>query len=192
MPVLPAVPSTTVPPGRSLPLRSASSMIARAARSFTEPPGFMNSALPRISQPVELAEMVQPDQRCVADCVGEAVADAHAVSLTCFDTGLRCGGVEPPQRFVQARHFAHDQQSRRLNACLPRLLSQVRERAGHDALLGARALLDDRRCARLAAHRARADAKRSARGDRGPCRTRRSAPVARADPNRARRRPRPW
>jgi hypothetical protein len=52
MPVLPAVPSTTVPPGKSRPLRSASSMMARAARSFTEPPGFMNSALPRISQPV--------------------------------------------------------------------------------------------------------------------------------------------
>src|SRR5579863_9371586 len=27
-------------------------MIARAARSLTEPPGFMNSALPRIVQPV--------------------------------------------------------------------------------------------------------------------------------------------
>ncbi len=27
-------------------------MIASAARSFTDPPGFMNSALPRIVQPV--------------------------------------------------------------------------------------------------------------------------------------------
>ena len=27
-------------------------MIASPARSFTDPPGFMNSALPRISQPV--------------------------------------------------------------------------------------------------------------------------------------------
>src|SRR3954467_11522600 len=52
MPVLPAVPSTTVPPGLSRPFFSASSMIASAARSFTEPPGFRNSALPRISQPV--------------------------------------------------------------------------------------------------------------------------------------------
>jgi hypothetical protein len=46
------VPSTSVPPGCNCPLRSAASMMARAARSFTEPPGFMNSALPRISQPV--------------------------------------------------------------------------------------------------------------------------------------------
>ena len=52
MPVLPAVPSTTVPPGFSTPRCSASRMIASAARSFTEPPGFMNSALPRILQPV--------------------------------------------------------------------------------------------------------------------------------------------
>src|ERR1700761_3001530 len=52
MPVLPAVPSTTVPPGLRMPRRSASSTIHFAARSLTEPPGFMNSALPRISQPV--------------------------------------------------------------------------------------------------------------------------------------------
>ena len=52
MPVLPAVPSTIVPPLRSWPLATASWMIARAARSFTDPPGFMNSALPRIVQPV--------------------------------------------------------------------------------------------------------------------------------------------
>ena len=52
MPVLPAVPSTIVPPGFSTPRCSASMMIASPARSFTEPPGFMNSALPRMVQPV--------------------------------------------------------------------------------------------------------------------------------------------
>src|ERR1700683_3621108 len=52
MPGLPAVPSTTVPPGFKTPRLSASSTIHLAARSFTDPPGFMNSALPRISQPV--------------------------------------------------------------------------------------------------------------------------------------------
>ncbi len=52
MPVLPAVPSTISPPGFSRPLRSASRMMARAARSLTDWPGFMNSALPRISHPV--------------------------------------------------------------------------------------------------------------------------------------------
>jgi hypothetical protein len=36
----------------------------------------------------QLAEMVEPDQRSVADCIGEAVADAHAVSLTGFETGF--------------------------------------------------------------------------------------------------------
>src|SRR6202162_5606942 len=52
MPVLPAVPSTTVPPVLRTPRFSASKTIHFAARSFTEPPGFMNSALPRISHPV--------------------------------------------------------------------------------------------------------------------------------------------
>ena len=52
MPVFPAVPSTITPPGFSRPRASASRTIPSAARSFTEPPGFMNSALPRISQPV--------------------------------------------------------------------------------------------------------------------------------------------
>src|SRR5882672_319169 len=52
MPVLPAVPSTIKPPGLSRPRFSASRMMYSPARSFTEPPGFRNSALPRISQPV--------------------------------------------------------------------------------------------------------------------------------------------
>src|SRR5438045_3650042 len=52
MPVLPAVPSTILPPGRSRPFFSASRTIQRAARSFTDWPGFMNSAFARISQPV--------------------------------------------------------------------------------------------------------------------------------------------
>src|SRR5271170_8113813 len=37
-----------IPPGRNRPRSSASVMIANAARSLTEPPGFKNSALPRI------------------------------------------------------------------------------------------------------------------------------------------------
>ncbi len=52
MPVLPAVPSTTTPPGRSSPFFTASSMMKRAARSLTDWPGFMNSALPRMVHPV--------------------------------------------------------------------------------------------------------------------------------------------
>ena len=52
MPVLPAVPSTMTPPGLSAPRATASRMMKRAARSFTDWPGFMNSALPRMRQPV--------------------------------------------------------------------------------------------------------------------------------------------
>src|SRR5215831_4935685 len=52
MPVLPAVPSTTRPPGRISPRFSASTIIWRAGLSFTDWPGFRNSALPRIVQPV--------------------------------------------------------------------------------------------------------------------------------------------
>jgi len=46
MPVLPTVPSYTVPPGFSSPCRSASRMMLSATRSFTDPPGCKNSALP--------------------------------------------------------------------------------------------------------------------------------------------------
>ncbi len=52
MPVLPAVPSTITPPGFSAPVATASLMMNSAARSFTDWPGFMNSALPRMRQPV--------------------------------------------------------------------------------------------------------------------------------------------
>ena len=51
MPVLPAVPSTIVPPGCNSPRASASSTMNSAARSFTEAPGLANSHLPKISQP---------------------------------------------------------------------------------------------------------------------------------------------
>src|SRR5215468_10763011 len=52
MPVLPAVDSTTSPPGLRSPRFSASRIIHLPARSFTDWPGFMNSALPRMVQPV--------------------------------------------------------------------------------------------------------------------------------------------
>jgi len=54
IPVFPAVPSITVPPGLSSPRSSASLMMAQAALSFTDPPGFINSALATMSQPVSL------------------------------------------------------------------------------------------------------------------------------------------
>ena len=45
MPVLPEVASTIVWPGLSRPLRSASSTMASARRSLTEPPGLKASTL---------------------------------------------------------------------------------------------------------------------------------------------------
>src|SRR4051812_33847583 len=52
MPVLPAVDSTTNPPGFRSPRFSASRIIHLPARSLTDWPGFINSALPRMVQPV--------------------------------------------------------------------------------------------------------------------------------------------
>jgi len=52
IPVLPAVPSTTAPPGSTSPRSRASRIIHDAGRSFTEKPGLRNSHLPKISQPV--------------------------------------------------------------------------------------------------------------------------------------------
>lgn len=51
MPVLPLVASTTVCPGLSAPLRSASSITARASRSLTEPSGLKASILTHSSMP---------------------------------------------------------------------------------------------------------------------------------------------
>ena len=46
IPVLPAVPSTIVPPGFSAPTCSASCTMYMAVRSLRERPGFVNSHLP--------------------------------------------------------------------------------------------------------------------------------------------------
>ena len=51
MPVLPDVASTTVCPGFSAPLRSASSMMAMARRSFTDEAGLKNSHFTYIVTP---------------------------------------------------------------------------------------------------------------------------------------------
>ena len=51
MPVLPEVASTTVWPGFSAPLRSASSMMAMARRSFTDASGLKNSHFTYIVTP---------------------------------------------------------------------------------------------------------------------------------------------
>ena len=52
IPVFPAVPSTINPPGSNKLFFSASLIIHNAALSFTDCPGFKNSALPNILHPV--------------------------------------------------------------------------------------------------------------------------------------------
>ena len=77
MPVLPAVPSTITPPGLSAPRFTASWMMKSAARSLTDWPGFMNSALPRMVQPVAAEARFELDQRRVADRLDNSVAELH-------------------------------------------------------------------------------------------------------------------
>jgi hypothetical protein len=48
-PVFPDVGSMIVPPGLSLPSRSAASIIGRPILSLTEPPGLSSSSFPRMS-----------------------------------------------------------------------------------------------------------------------------------------------
>ena len=93
MPVLPAVPSTMTPPGCSAPRSIASRMMNSAARSLTDWPGFMNSALPRISQPVASDAAPEADQRRVADGVDDGWLDVHVPGF-CVGRGKRRGGAE--------------------------------------------------------------------------------------------------
>ncbi len=76
MPVLPAVPSTMVPPGRSAPRATASLMMYSAARSLTDWPGFMNSALPR-SRSRSPRWRGSGGSTGVADRVGQIRIDSH-------------------------------------------------------------------------------------------------------------------
>src|SRR5215813_3948720 len=57
IPVLPLVGSTIVPPGLSAPVRSASSIIASAMRSFTLPPGLRDSTLATTAAPPGLGSL---------------------------------------------------------------------------------------------------------------------------------------
>src|SRR2546425_12824858 len=57
MPVLPLVGSTSVPPGFSAPVRSASSIIASAMRSLTLPPGLRDSTLAATAAPPGLGSL---------------------------------------------------------------------------------------------------------------------------------------
>src|SRR5690606_33607554 len=144
------VPSTTVPPGWSCPLASAASMMASAARSFTEPPGFMNSALPRISQPVR---SLRRFRRISGVLTMAAAKPCRMVMVECsWGIPVRSGDqpacargaigayVEPLQCLVQGGDLPDDQQGRRGNACLGGALREVLQRAADHLLVAARAV----------------------------------------------------
>jgi hypothetical protein len=78
MPVLPELDSSTVTPGPSRPSFSASSTIALAARSLTDPPGFWPSSLARMRTRGFGAQRGDVDERRVADEVEDGVVGGHA------------------------------------------------------------------------------------------------------------------
>src|ERR1700756_2080427 len=79
MPVLPAVPSTTRPPGLSSPRFSASRIIWRGARAFTHWPRVHELGLAQNGAAGRLGDAPELDQRRVADGFDDAVVDLHAV-----------------------------------------------------------------------------------------------------------------
>src|ERR1043166_555399 len=86
-PVLPLVPSTTVPPGLSSPVASAASMMAIPIRSFTDPPGLTYSALPTPGAATP-APAPERDQRGPADGLERGNVRLQV---------LRLHGVVPPR-----------------------------------------------------------------------------------------------
>ena len=77
IPVFPLVGSTRVEPGWSAPRRSASSIMDRAIRSLTLPPGFWDSTLARMVALPGRRDPSEPHERRVADQVEHAVGDAR-------------------------------------------------------------------------------------------------------------------
>ena len=117
MPVLPLDESMISLSRVSAPLAMASRIIWKAARSLTEPPGFMNSHLAQISMPGEVAvDRAQPHDGRVADEIGDAlghprrgpappprrppaldVARSTAVGLTAAPPSKAASWLWPPQ-----------------------------------------------------------------------------------------------
>ena len=96
------------------------STMARAARSLTEPPGFMNSALPRISQPVS---SLTPAAGSAA-CARPHRRSPCTIFMRCADVVTGVGSACDAASALRARagcHLAHDQQRRRrdLARCAP-------------------------------------------------------------------------
>src|SRR5436190_9463857 len=67
IPVLPAVPSMMVSPGRRLPLASASMIIPSAARSFDRAAGIHELGLSKDFAACQFRQTAQPDDRSFAN-----------------------------------------------------------------------------------------------------------------------------
>src|SRR5688572_14338032 len=90
MPVLPAVPSTSVAPGRMSPRCSAASIIFRPMRSLIDPPGFMHSSFRNSSH--------EPVSRCWALTIGVSPMSCRTFCWTVMERlGVReSGGFYTP------------------------------------------------------------------------------------------------
>ena len=89
MPVLPAVPSTIRPPRSITPRRSPSSTMYFAARSLTEPPGFRNSALPRIVHPVSSEAL----RSLISGVLPTASTKSERMSMRRVSRAFSCGSA---------------------------------------------------------------------------------------------------
>ena len=87
MPVLPEVGSRIVWPGAIAPFSSASSIIARATRSLTDPVGLRDSSFAQIRTPGFGREPLQLDQRRVADRLDDVAVAASAGPVLEFAAG---------------------------------------------------------------------------------------------------------
>src|SRR5262249_14158341 len=76
-------------PGLSAPRFTASWMMKSAARSFTDWPGFMNSALPRMVQPVSSEARLSLMRGVRPTAAATPLANGKADLLRAFQTRLR-------------------------------------------------------------------------------------------------------
>ena len=122
MPVLPAVPSTTLPPGRSSPRCSASADDGARRAVLDRAAGIHELGLGEDLAAGLLADSAQPDQRRIADRAGEAVCDAHKNVMLRARLGHALqAGLEALERLLlyDAGDITHEQQRRcrRIHRC---------------------------------------------------------------------------
>src|SRR5439155_1022610 len=126
MPVLPEVESRMVFPGTSRPRASPSSIILRAGRSFTEPPGLKPSSLPRTRTPGATPSRTRRISTSgvlpiswSAEGTASGPADGGVGTLTCTmmtvppsgcqsDRARRAGGVQASVQLVEVGEPCRD------------------------------------------------------------------------------------